>query len=85
MCKQEHPWFDDFVVLLVGLSPAIGKEDLIELMAQQPGWTRIPNVREDYTAFFWDDHLKKPVLVEVFIGKNIGSQKGIANNSQGRR
>ncbi|KAK2766775.1 hypothetical protein FQN54_006089 [Arachnomyces sp. PD_36] len=45
---------------------AIGKDDLIELMADKPGWTQIPNMREDYAPYFWDDELNKPVLVEVF-------------------
>lgn len=51
---------------------AIGKDDLLVLMRgqqQQKSWTVIPNMREDYAPFFWDDHLKKPVLVEIFIGR----------------
>ena len=48
---------------------AIGKKDVVELMAGKSGWTSIPSMREDYAAFFWDDHLKKPVLVEIFVGK----------------
>lgn len=48
---------------------AIGKDELLELMAKQENWTKIPNMRDDYTAFFWDDHLKRPILVEIFVGE----------------
>lgn len=47
---------------------AIGKDELLKLIVKQKGWTAIPNMREDYAALFWDDHLERPVLVEIFIG-----------------
>ena len=48
---------------------AISKMEVVELLAEKSGWTPIPGMRDDYAAFFWDDHLKKPVLVEIFVGK----------------
>ncbi|KAK2858529.1 hypothetical protein FQN49_004643 [Arthroderma sp. PD_2] len=52
----------------IDLMAAIGKDELWELMEGRNGWTKIPNMREDYASFFWDDALKRPVLVEIFIG-----------------
>lgn len=42
---------------------AIGKDELLELMVNQQDWTKIPNMREDYTAFSQDDP------VEIFVGE----------------
>lgn len=53
----------------IDLMAAIGKDELWKLMEGRSGWVIIPNMREEYASFFWDDVLNKPVLVEIFIGK----------------
>ncbi|EEP77652.1 predicted protein [Uncinocarpus reesii 1704] len=81
----------------IDLMAAIGKDELWQLMEGRIGWVKIPNMREDYAPFFWDDALQRPVLVEIFIGdhhhlsyrisflKLVGSTASPANTENARR
>ncbi|KAI1371553.1 hypothetical protein F4677DRAFT_450205 [Hypoxylon crocopeplum] len=57
------------------------KDQVVELLHKKDGFVVIPQTRQDYVAFFWDDQAegRDPVLVEIFCEKFPGSTYSMDN------
>lgn len=84
--KIKHGYFGGWSVLATGATyreskdldvlVAASKSTIHSVLSQKRGWLEIPQCREDYVAFFWNDSEFDPeggrgmVLVEMFVGQH---------------